>query len=193
MKDMDFIEKQSRSEQVFHGCLLHVYRDTVILPNGKESTREFIKHPGASVIIPYLGKRQILLIRQYRYPVRRVMIELPAGKIDGGEKAIQTIQRELIEETGYHSENIIQLGSIHTCVGYSDEVIYLFWAGYVTPGETKPDPDETIELFPQSIDAIMNMIWNGKITDAKTLIGLFWADRILNTPSFAESLGITTV
>jgi len=186
--DNEFIETQIDSEKVFSGRLLHVYRDTIALPNGKISAREYIKHPGAAVIIPYLGDRKVLLIRQFRYPVGRVMTELPAGKMDGGENAEETIRRELAEETGYRSDHFVEIGTIHTCVGYSDELLHLFWADRLVPGETRPDPDEKIELLTMTIDAAMAEIYSGNITDAKTLIGLFWAEKIINDKAFAKKL-----
>lgn len=188
MTDIEFIETQVDSEKVFGGRLLKVYRDTVTLPNGKISVREYIKHPGAAVIIPYLGDRKILLVRQFRYPVGRVMIELPAGKTDSGENAVETIRRELTEETGYRSDHFVEIGTIHTCVGYSDELLHLFWADDLLPGETRPDPDEKIELLPMTIDAAMEEVYSGRITDAKTLIGLFWAEKIINDDMFAKRL-----
>ena len=111
---MDFEEKCINSKRVFNGRLLQVYRDEVRLPNGKISNREWIKHPGAAVVIPYLGNGQILLIKQFRYPVRQIMLELPAGKIDAGENPDQTIRRELAEETGYSAQKLTKLSLIHT-------------------------------------------------------------------------------
>ena len=179
-KDMDFEEKCINSKCVFNGRLLQVYRDEVRLPNGKTSNREWIKHPGAAVVIPYLGNGQILLIKQFRYPVRQIMLELPAGKIDAGENPDDTIRRELAEETGYSTQKLTKLGLIHTCVGYSNECLHLFWADELQKCDTRPDDDELIEMIPMSINAAMNLLYQGKITDAKTIIGLFWADNIIN-------------
>ncbi|MBL7136725.1 MAG: NUDIX hydrolase, partial [Candidatus Marinimicrobia bacterium] len=166
--------------------LLNVLCDKVVLPDGRESTREYIKHPGASVVIPYLNDKRVLLIRQFRYPVNRVMIELPAGKIDPDESPENTIKRELEEETGYSSNNIIKLCIIHTCVGYSDELLHLFWAYDLKPCINKPDYDEKIELLPMNINDAMEMIYSGKLTDAKSIIGLFWADKIINNRQFSK-------
>jgi len=184
--DSGFYEKQLTTTKVFEGVLLHVYQDTVLLPSGNRSIREYIKHPGAAVVIPHLGNQQILLIRQYRYPIRQIVLELPAGKIDPGESPEMTIQRELAEETGYQAHWLKPIAPIHTCVGYSDEIIHLYWADQLTPASLPPDADEFIETISYSISAAMSLVYNGQITDAKTLIGLFWADRILNNPQLAR-------
>jgi len=181
-----FNEKQLTTTKVFEGVLLHVYQDTVLLPSGNCSTREYIKHPGAAVVIPHLGNQQILLIRQYRYPIRQIVLELPAGKIDPGESPEMTIQRELAEETGYQANWLKPIVPIHTCVGYSDEVVHLYWADQLTPASRLPDADEFIERTACSISDAMNLIQNGQITDAKTIIGLFWADRILSEPQLSQ-------
>jgi len=181
-----FDEKQLTTTKVFEGVLLHVYQDTVLLPNGNRSTREYIKHPGAAVVIPHLGNQQILLIRQYRYPIRQIVLELPAGKIDPGESPEMTIQRELAEETGYQANWLKPIASIHTCVGYSDEILKLYWADQLTPASRLPDADEFIETKTYTISAAMSLLYTGQITDAKTLIGLFWADRIIRNPQLSR-------
>jgi len=186
LKHSNLIEKCLESKNIFTGKLLHVLCDKVVLPDGRESTREYIKHPGASVVIPYLNDKRVLLIRQFRYPVNRVMIELPAGKIDPDESPENTIKRELEEETGYSSNNIIKLCMIHTCVGYSDELLHLFWAYDLKQCINKPDYDEKIELLPMNINDAMEMIYSGKLTDAKSIIGLFWADKIINNRQFSK-------
>ncbi|MFA7710676.1 MAG: NUDIX hydrolase, partial [Candidatus Neomarinimicrobiota bacterium] len=116
-----FEEIKIDSQRVFDGRLLQVYNDMVRLSNGNIANREWIKHPGAAVVIPYLGNGQILMVRQFRYPVRQTMLELPAGKIDPGEQSVATIRRELAEETGYTPEKLTEISRIHTCVGYSSE------------------------------------------------------------------------
>ena len=186
MNDSDFLERCLESGNVFSGRLLNVFKDKVLLPGGRESIREYIKHPGAAVVIPYTGKRNILLVRQFRYPVNRTMIELPAGKIDPGEKPEITIIRELEEETCYSTKNVVELTRIHTSVGYSDEVLHLFWASDLKPCVKCHDLDETIEVFQVTIDEAMDMLYSGKITDAKTVIGLFWAEKIINNKGFRQ-------
>lgn len=186
-KDSDFFEKRIDSSQVFSGKLLQVYKDTVILPSGNQSTREYIKHPGASVVIPYLGNNIIAMVRQYRYPVNQIILELPAGKIDPGESPEETIRRELAEETGYHAKILRPVCQIHTCVGYSNELLYLYWADKLISSPQRPDADETIEVDTISISEAMKLVYCGKITDAKTLIGLFWANEIIHNQALIKN------
>ncbi|MCF7884957.1 MAG: NUDIX hydrolase [Candidatus Marinimicrobia bacterium] len=185
------VEKKLDSEEVFSGELLHVYKDQVELPDGQTSEREYIKHPGASVIIPYNNKGEILLIKQYRYPTREIMLELPAGKIDPGENAEDSIDRELAEETGFGAKEITKLSRIHSCVGYSDEVVHLFWGNALYENNLEEDEGENILLAPMDIEQAMQKVFTGEITDAKTTIGLFWADRIIHNYKFRKKFGIS--
>ncbi len=178
-KDQNFKEKKIAGEKVFSGQLLQVYKDEVELPSGKKSFREFIKHPGASVVIPYLGNNQIMLVNQFRYPVNKTMLELPAGKIDPGESYKATMIRELFEETGLKAETMIQLAPIHTCIGYSNELLYLFWASGLEKTDHNIDTDEIISLNPIDISDALELIYTGEISDGKTIVGIFWADKIL--------------
>ncbi|MBN2600467.1 MAG: NUDIX hydrolase [Candidatus Marinimicrobia bacterium] len=180
------MESSIDSKCVFSGRLLTVYKDTVLLPTGNQSTREYIKHPGAAVVIPYLGNGNILMVKQYRYPVAAVMLELPAGKIDPGESPEETIRRELAEETGYYPNSLKPVCRIHTCVGYSDELLHLFWAGNLQERKLVADDDETIEIMEISTEKVFELVLNGQITDAKTLIGLFWLKEILRNPEFKK-------
>jgi ADP-ribose pyrophosphatase len=184
--DTDFIEKTVNSRTIYRGRLLNVFEDTVILPSGNHSTREYIKHPGAAVVIPYLGKNQIIMVRQYRYPTKMVMLELPAGKIDTGESPERTMTRELAEETGYHPNSLQPICTIHTCVGYSDELLHLFWASDLHRRPISGDDDEAIEVIKISIDDAIALVLRGEITDAKTLIGLFWLNEIRRNPDLRK-------
>jgi ADP-ribose pyrophosphatase len=185
--DSYFFEKTLSSSKIFSGKLLQVYKDAVELPDGHQSIREYIKHPGAAVIVPSLENGQILMVRQYRYPVHRVMLELPAGKIDPGETPEQTVKRELSEETGYQTTHLSQVCQIHTCVGYSDELLYLYWADHLKPESRQQDPDEAIEVIKISIDQALKKVHCGEITDAKTVIGLFWAEKIVKNPAILKN------
>ena len=174
----DLTESKISSKKIYSGDLLKVRKDKVSLPNGSTSTREYIRHPGAVVILPLLKNWEILLIRQFRYPVGCIEVEIPAGKIDRGEKPIDAVNRELEEETGYRSSKITLLQEIHPCIGYSDERMWLYLAEDLVEGEIGGDEDEFIESIPTTLDNALKMIYNGNITDVKAIIGLFWADKL---------------
>ncbi len=167
------------SELVLEGGMLRVKRDQVRLPSGNQSQREFIMHPGAVLVIPLLDNGNLLLERQFRYPLNRVFIELPAGKIDPDEAILVTGQRELLEETGYTAKEWVYLGLQHPCIGYSDEVIYMFIARGLLAGEAMQDEDEQLELFEASLEACLEMVAMQQITDAKTILALMYLEKHL--------------
>jgi ADP-ribose pyrophosphatase len=167
------------SELVLEGGMLRVKRDQVRLPSGNQSQREFIMHPGAVLVIPLLDNGNLLLERQFRYPLNRVFIELPAGKIDPDEAILVTGQRELLEETGYTAKEWVYLGLQHPCIGYSDEVIYMFIARGLLAGEAMQDEDEQLELFEASLEACLEMVATQQITDAKTILALMYLEKHL--------------
>jgi ADP-ribose pyrophosphatase len=176
--DAHLIESEISSQTVFKGALLEVRKDQVRLPNGKESLREYIVHPGAVVVLAFLDNGNLLFERQFRYPLRRVFLELPAGKIDPGEAIIDTARRELLEETGYTASDWEYLGVMHPCIGYSDERIEIFAArGLHLAGEKQLDHNEFLDVIELSPAAAKEAVWNGQITDAKTITSLFWLDR----------------
>lgn len=176
--DSHLVEEEIASETVFKGVLLEVRKDRVRLPNGKESVREYIVHPGAVVILAELANGKLLFERQYRYPLRRVFLELPAGKIDHGEALIDTARRELLEETGYRADAWEHLGVMHPCIGYSDERIEIFSAsGLTCTGAQQLDHNEFLEVVELSPQEAMQAVREGRITDAKTITALFWLTR----------------
>jgi ADP-ribose pyrophosphatase len=176
--DSHLIESEISSETVFKGGLLHVRKDRVRLPNGEESIREYIVHPGAVVILAFLDNGNLLFERQFRYPLRRVVLELPAGKIDPGEPPLDTAHRELLEETGYVASDWEYLGVMHPCIGYSDERIEIFAArGLHRAGEQQLDHNEFLEVVELSPAEAKQAVWDGRITDAKTITALFWLDK----------------
>lgn len=168
------------SEIVFSGNLLTVYRDEVILPNDRPGSREYIKHPGAVVVIPWLENDRIILERQYRYPLRQEFLELPAGKLNPDEDPFAAIKRELREETGYIAQQWNFLGKIHPCIGYANEEMRLYLAQQLTLTQSDLDDDELLEITEMTLDDALKAIRSGLITDAKTIIGLFWAEKWAN-------------
>ena len=173
-------ENKISSEIIYQGSLLDVRRDQVRLPNGNTSSREWIKHPGAVCIIPQLPDNRIALIRQYRYPVQKEMIELPAGKLEENETPEICAKRELEEEIGYQTEKLTFLPHIHPAIGFADEVMGVYLAQNMVKTISKQDEDEFLELIPTDLNKAVQMVWNGEITDVKTIIGILWAERLLN-------------
>lgn len=180
MTETDFIEETLESEQVFDGCLLKVFSDKVRLPGGHASTREIIRHQGAVVVIAVLDNGKLLFERQFRYPLRRVFIELPAGKIDAGEHILDTARRELREETGYRAKLWRHLGTMHPAIGYSDERIEIFWAQGLSFVGADPDHGEILEIVELSLADALLAVRDGEITDAKTITALLWAEKTLS-------------
>jgi len=175
----DLQETQISSEKVFSGRLLELYFDKVKLPNGKTTTREWIDHPGAVCLIPVLPNGKICLIRQFRYGPGDEFIEIPAGKLDEEEAPIDCAHRELEEETGYRADKITFLTNIHPAIGFSNEKMWMYLAEDMIKTEHNLDHDEFLELLPTPLDEALEWVWNGKITDVKTIIGILWAERLL--------------
>lgn len=172
-EDKTLVEKKISSEPVFDGRLLHVFKDEVELPNGHKAIREWIKHPGASAVIPLLPDNQIILVRQFRYPVGKVTLEVPAGKLDiAGEDPVECAKRELSEETGYTAGKIWKLTTIATTVGFTDEYIHLYAATDLVAGEKHPDSDEFINAVKIPLTAALQMVESGKIFDAKSAVSI---------------------
>ena len=173
-------EKEIESRQVYRGRLLDVRCDRALTPDGHEVTREYVRHQGAAVIIPWLDDGRLIMERQFRYPLRRAFIEFPAGKIDAGEAPLVTAQRELLEETGYVAEEWRPLGTLHPCIGYSDERIEVFSARGLRAGERCLDHGEHLDLLEVSLKEALDAVREGQITDGKTIVALFWAEKIAN-------------
>lgn len=176
----DLKETTLSSKGVFTGGLLDVRVDEVRLPNGKTSTREWIKHPGAAVMIPVLPDGKIGLIRHFRYPVQEELIELPAGKFNSGEEPEKCALRELEEEIGYRAGKLTFIANIHPAVGFASEKMWVFLAEDLEKSEKSPDPDEFVKLLPTTLEKAVRMVWEGQITDGKTIIGIVWAERLLS-------------
>jgi ADP-ribose pyrophosphatase len=175
--DAHLAETKVSSEEVFRGELLDVRRDTVRLPDGGETIREYIVHPGAVMIIPRLPGGKLLLERQYRYPHARVFIEFPAGKIDPGEDPLATAKRELAEETGYTATHWTYLAQLHPIVAYCTERIDIFVADGLKHVGAQLDHGEFLETFSAGLDQALEWLDRGEITDSKTMIGLLLLAR----------------
>lgn len=166
------VELKVDSEAVFDGQLLHVRRDTVRLPDGALATREYIVHPGAVLVVPVLPDGRLVVERQYRYPLGRVMIEFPAGKLDMGEEPLETARRELREETGYLAASWRRFGRVHSIVSYSTETIEFFVADDLTHVGAQLDSGEFLEILLVSVDEMLAAVDREEITDAKTVAAL---------------------
>jgi ADP-ribose pyrophosphatase len=171
--DDHLVETGLSSEVVFAGQMLEVRRDRVRLPDGGEATREFVVHPGAALVVPVLPDGQLVLARQFRYPIRRVVLEFPAGKIDAGETPLATAKRELIEEVGYAATSWRPLGTIHLVVGYSTEAIELFEATGLTHVGARLDDGEFLDVVTMTVDELLLRFDSGGVTDGKTIAALF--------------------
>ena len=168
------------SEKIFNGSFLHARRDTVRLPDGTQTKREYVVHPGAVMIIAQLDDGQLVLERQYRYPVKSVMIEFPAGKLDAGEASLACAQRELLEETGYSASRWARAGVLHPVISYSTEFIDIWFAQGLTLGERKLDEGEFLDVFTAAPTELLAWCGNGQVTDAKTLTGVLWLQNVLS-------------
>jgi ADP-ribose pyrophosphatase len=180
LKQVDLTETCISSETLVKGNLLHAKRDKVRLPNGALSEREYIVHPGTVLVIPVLPDGRLVMERQFRYALHRTFIELPAGKIDPNEDPLKTGKRELLEETGYTASEWQFLVSLNPCIGYCDEVIHVYLAKQLTAGEHQRDEDELLDIFTMTLPEAMEAMRRGEITDGKTMIALFWAEKHLS-------------
>ncbi len=176
--DSQLTETRIDGEIAYDGGFLKLARDRVRLPNAAVASREYILHPGAVVILPLLDDGRVLLERQFRYPLGRVFIEFPAGKIDPGEDVLACAKRELQEETGYTASHWQFVSTIHNAIAYSDEHLELFLARGLTAGPSKLDEGEFLETFTATVPELLEMVRRGEVTDVKTIIGAFWLDKI---------------
>ena len=173
-------EKTKSSVETYHGPLLHVYHDRVILPNGNESGRDYIKHLGAVCMIPVLDNGNVIVERQYRYPLDMVITEIPAGKLDSPqEDRLSAAKRELMEETGYTGESWTYLGDFFPAVAYSSERISMYLVQLLSKGERHLDPDEFLDIVEVPLTELVAQVERGEIVDIKTQAAILRAARIL--------------
>ncbi|MBU6492563.1 MAG: NUDIX hydrolase [Burkholderiales bacterium] len=173
------IETRIDGETLFEGNFLTLKRDRVRLPDGKEATREFLEHPGAVMVIPLFDDGQVLMERQFRYPLRQVMCEFPAGKLDADESPLFCAQRELLEETGYSAGRWQRITRIHPVISYSTEFIDIFLARDLSAGQRQLDDGEFLETFTMPATQLLDWVRCGQVSDVKTVIGAFWLEKIL--------------
>ncbi len=184
MSDSHLVETRLSSQEIFKGHFLHAFRDVVVLPDGQSTVREYLRHPGAAMVIPLLedsdGRVRVVLERQFRYPVEQVMLEFPAGKLDAGESGFHCAQRELLEETGYSAREWAYAGVLHPVIAYSTEQIEIWFARGLTLGERHLDQGEFLDVVTASPDELLQFCMCGEVTDAKTLVGALWLQNVLN-------------
>lgn len=179
-RDSHLVEHTLGREELLAGRFLKVVRDTVRLPDGGSATREYVRHPGAVVVVGLTDDGQVVLERQWRHPVGRVMIELPAGKLDAGEDRLACAKRELLEETGYTAREWAHAGELHPCIGYSDEFIDIWFARGLTPGARKLDAEEFLDVFLATPEQLVDWCLDGTVTDGKTLSCVVWLQNVLS-------------
>ena len=173
-------EVRTGSEEIFNGVILHAQRDTVRLPNGNETIREVIRHIGAVCVIPVLDNGDVIMERQYRYPLDQVILEIPAGKLDAKEEdRFSAIQRELREETGYTAGKWTEIGGFYPAPAYSDEYITMYLAQDLKKGDRHLDDDEFLDVHTVPLRSLVEDVMAGKIEDAKTQVCILKAARIL--------------
>ena len=163
-----------QGEQVYQGHFLDVRRDHIRLPNGESAHREYIVHPGAVMVVPILDDGRLVVERQFRYPLARVVLEFPAGKLDAGESPLHCAVRELAEETGYRAREWARAGILHNAIAYSTEGIEVWFARGLVAGERSLDAGEFLDVTHATVAELVDLARRGELTDAKTLIGLNW-------------------
>ena len=177
--DAHLVERRIDSTTLLAGGFLEVRRDTVRLPDGSLASREFIQHAGAVAVIPILDDGRLVLVRQHRYPVAKVLLEWPAGKRDPHESTLACGMRELLEETGYTAREWACAGEIHNAAAYSSESIWLWFARGLQAGPARPDHGEFVETVTLSLDELQALDVAGGLSDVKTLVGLHWLQQCM--------------
>jgi len=175
--DMHLREERLTSEDIYNGLFLKMKRDQIQLPDGQKAIREYLTHPGAVAIVAVLDDGRVLMERQYRYPISKTCIEIPAGKLDPSEDHLVCAKRELEEETGYTAQKWSFIRRIHPVISYSTELIDIYLAEGLVPGKSHLDEEEFLDVFAAPLEQILGWIEDGEITDVKTTISAYWLDR----------------
>ena len=175
--DSHLREERISGEDIYGGIFLKMKRDKVALPDGEEAVREYLTHPGAVAIVAILDDGRVLLERQYRYPISKVCIEIPAGKLEIGEDHLLCAKRELEEETGYTARKWSYVRRIHPVISYSTEFIDIYLAEDLVPGRSHLDDEEFLDVFAAPLEQLIGWVEDGEISDVKTTISAYWLDR----------------
>lgn len=170
--DINLIEKEVSGKYIFNGKIINLRVAKAELPNGKITTREIVEHNGGVCVVPLTKNNELIFVRQFRFPYKRVVLELPAGKLEKGENPLDAGKRELQEETGASAKNIVSLGTLFPSPGYTDEIIYIYLASDLTLGEQNPDEDEFLSVVKIPLEEAVKMVLNNEISDAKTQVGI---------------------
>ncbi|WP_018131886.1 NUDIX domain-containing protein [Effusibacillus pohliae] len=162
------------SQTIFQGKMISLQVDTIRLPNGKQATREIVRHPGAVAVLAITDEDRVLLVRQFRKPCERTLVEIPAGKLEPGEDPAECAKRELLEETGYRASVVEHLHSMYTSPGFADELLHLYLAKGLAKGEQQLDTDEFLDVIEADAAEAERLLAVGEIADAKTITALYW-------------------
>jgi ADP-ribose pyrophosphatase len=178
---MIFEEKTISTERIYEGAILNLRKDKVFIHSGGVSYREIVEHNGGAVAVAITNDGKVVLVRQFRKALERAVLELPAGKIEKGEEPLETIIRELKEETGYTAGNIKFLTAFNPSVGYTNETLYIYIATDLIPGETNFDENEAMDILEVDFEEVHNMVVRGEISDGKTMLGILLAKNHFQT------------
>lgn len=175
-------EKTISSQPIYDGRIIKVKVDEVQLPNGNTAKREIVNHQGAVAVMPLTDDGKLIAVRQFRKPLERTIVEIPAGKLEPGEEPLACAIRELEEETGYTAQKMELLSSFYTSPGFADELLHVYVATGLTKGESRPDEDEFVDVLALTLEQARELHRTGEIRDAKTVVALFaWENRVLQS------------
>lgn len=175
----ELIEKVVKKSRIYKGKIIELFCDEVELPDGSAASREYLVHPGAAAVLPFIDKEKIILVKQFRYPVSQITYEIPAGKIDNGETPLHCAMRELEEETGYKADDFKSLLSFYPAAALSTEFLHIFSAFGIEKGSLNPDEDEFIDTEVVNFRDVLAMVKDGRIKDSKTIIAVLYFDSLM--------------